>query len=358
VTDQTARTPYCRKIRYGITGAPILTEDEMDGSHAPGVGMEPRLIELVYSSARDGKPASVSASVTGWWTRFGRREQPEDQMTTHFKNGPDGWPDWLVGEARLHDPAAVVPPAVDRAALRDRIAEGLLDHLSRTADIRRGDDGELAFMPVVTETERMRLADAVLAVLPATTDRAAEVAKHVTRAIFALKSPVPPGSEHYRSGWDDGLEAAMDAARDAVLSVLRRMADETPQSVAETEFTEARAAFMQIGRTPSLEGLRAELRIEGWPPIVGRYCGASMGRMHDVPGHEHLLAVDPRLIFEYADEQPAAVAQPDEEAEGPRTVCVCGHTRGEHITVSGRLLCDTCNPDSTDNLVCKEFEAL
>ena len=73
-------------------------------------------------------------------------------------------------------------------------------------------------------------------------------------------------------------------------------------------FTEARAAFMQIGRTPSLEGLRAELHIEGQPTIVGRYAGASMGRMHDVPGHEHLLAVDPRLIFEYAAEEPPAEA--------------------------------------------------
>lgn len=51
-------------------------------------------------------------------------------------------------------------------------------------------------------------------------DRAADVsAKSVTRAIFALKSPPPPGSQHYRSGWDDGLEAAIDAARD-VLSVV------------------------------------------------------------------------------------------------------------------------------------------
>ena len=50
--------------------------------------------------------------------------------------------------------------------------------------------------------------------------------------------------------------------------------------------------------------------------------------------------------------------QPDEEAHGPRTVCICGHTRGEHLRVSGRLLCDECVPDSTDNLVCKEFEAL
>ena len=46
------------------------------------------------------------------------------------------------------------------------------------------------------------------------------LAKHITRAIFALKTPSPGGSQHYQSGWDDGLEAAMDAARDAVLSVL------------------------------------------------------------------------------------------------------------------------------------------
>ncbi|BCM70899.1 hypothetical protein EASAB2608_06233 [Streptomyces sp. EAS-AB2608] len=57
-------------------------------------------------------------------------------------------------------------------------------------------------------------------------DRAAEeVAKHVVRAIFALKTPSPDGSQHYRSGWDDGLEAAMDAARDAVLAVLPETVD-------------------------------------------------------------------------------------------------------------------------------------
>jgi hypothetical protein len=125
VTETPARTPYCHKIRYGITGAPILTEDDMDGSHAPGVGVEPRLIELVYSTARDGKPASVSASVTGWWTRFGRRDEPDDQVTTHFKSGPDGWPYWLAEEARLHDPAAAESagpaPATDRAALSAKL---------------------------------------------------------------------------------------------------------------------------------------------------------------------------------------------------------------------------------------------
>ncbi|MFJ8992653.1 hypothetical protein ACIRQH_19930 [Streptomyces sp. NPDC102279] len=78
---------------------------------------------------------------------------------------------------------------------------------------------------------------------------------------------------------------------------------------AADDFTDARAAFMNIGRTPSLEGLRTELRIEGRPVLVGRYCGAEMGRMHDVPGYEHVLSIKPQLLFEYdestAAEQPA-----------------------------------------------------
>lgn len=100
------RTPYCHKIRYGITGAPVLDGDEMDGSHAPGVGIAPKLIELVYSPGRAGKPAHVDASVTGDWTRFGEPDDFGGQVTTHFKSGPDGWPEWLAEEARLHDPAA------------------------------------------------------------------------------------------------------------------------------------------------------------------------------------------------------------------------------------------------------------
>ena len=47
-----------------------------------------------------------------------------------------------------------------------------------------------------------------------------QVAQHVTRALFALKTPSPDGSTHYQSGWDDALEAGMDKARDAVLEVL------------------------------------------------------------------------------------------------------------------------------------------
>jgi hypothetical protein len=74
---------------------------------------------------------------------------------------------------------------------------------------------------------RMTVAASSAGRAPAADRAADELAKTVTRAIFALKSPAPPGSEHYRAGWDDGLEAAIDAARDAVL---RRMAGEAPHT--------------------------------------------------------------------------------------------------------------------------------
>ncbi|MET8826051.1 hypothetical protein ABZX40_13345 [Streptomyces sp. NPDC004610] len=62
--------------------------------------------------------------------------------------------------------------------------------------------------------DRSDLRDRTAALLPD------EAAKHVVRSVFALKTPSPDGSKHYQAGWDDGLEAAMEAARDAVLAVL------------------------------------------------------------------------------------------------------------------------------------------
>ncbi|WP_329308352.1 hypothetical protein [Streptomyces microflavus] len=50
---------------------------------------------------------------------------------------------------------------------------------------------------------------------PMTPDVAA-IQQAAIRAIHALKSPTPDGSRHYQSGWDDGLEAAIDAARDGI----------------------------------------------------------------------------------------------------------------------------------------------
>jgi hypothetical protein len=51
-------------------------------------------------------------------------------------------------------------------------------------------------------------------------DFAEAVAVYVVRSLFALKDPKPDGSKHYQSGWDDALEAAMDAAKSSVLTAL------------------------------------------------------------------------------------------------------------------------------------------
>jgi hypothetical protein len=108
-------------------------------------------------------------------------------------------------------------PQPDRAGLRDRIAEALLDYLSRTADIRRGDDGELAFMPEVTDPERLRIADAVLAVLPG--DRRATVLREAADWFEA----------NYPTTQMDGCQAAI-LLRDRADAddKLRRMVDEAP----------------------------------------------------------------------------------------------------------------------------------
>ncbi|XUM01257.1 hypothetical protein ACQ86F_31755 [Streptomyces venezuelae ATCC 10712] len=52
---------------------------------------------------------------------------------------------------------------------------------------------------------------------------------------------------------------------------------------------------MQIGQTPSLQGLRAELRIEGHPPLIGNYAGAGMRRLK-----KGVLAIEPMLLFAWA----------------------------------------------------------
>jgi hypothetical protein len=105
MTEPVTRTPFCTKVRYGVTGAPAIPGGQ--GSYAPGITIEPTWIELVYSPARNGKPATVAAAVTGWYMRDGERVQPEGAVLSHYFNGPDGWPAWLAAEARLHDPNTV-----------------------------------------------------------------------------------------------------------------------------------------------------------------------------------------------------------------------------------------------------------
>jgi hypothetical protein len=282
---QPARTPYCHKIRYGITGAPILDEAEMDGSFAPGVGVEPALIELVYSPARDGKPASVDASVTGWWTRFGERDQFGGRMATHFKDGPDGWPAWLAEEARLHDPAAIPVPApaptdgsvreqlldaldfaycqglgygtpeelvaaydatllppTDQTALRDRIAEAI-DGVFTRWQTGLGD-----------QRPQDAIHDAVMAVLPTPTDRAALV-DLVDQLIEHC-----PDHGCVEPEWGDGCHCE-------IVPLLRRLADAVPVSGPGGAADETRAARprcphcqMPHDLTPDIAAVCASIR--------------------------------------------------------------------------------------------------
>jgi hypothetical protein len=136
--------------------------------------------------------------------------------------------DWIVPEAEpgrfypvkpdvfaaTYEPAASAGcvPAADRAELRDRIADAVHMHLAGTADIRLTEGGEYAFVPEVTDAERIRLADAVLAVLPAPADRAAEW----RAAADALDAYITRYRTPSITNWTGAV------------AFLRRMADETP----------------------------------------------------------------------------------------------------------------------------------
>jgi hypothetical protein len=98
-----------------------------------------------------------------------------------------------------------------------------------------------------------------------------------------------------------GLAYALESAQllqspetAAELGRLRARVAELEAETAPLPDTEGGKAFRQIGHTPSLQGLRAELRIEGFPPLVGRYSGAGMRRLDD---RRELLLIEPALVF-------------------------------------------------------------
>lgn len=76
-------------------------------------------------------------------------------------------------------------------------------------DNTTGDEGEYSLEYV---KERCRILAASLRAVEAERDG---LRKRAIRAVHKLKSPAPSGSQHYRSGWDDGLEAAIDAISSA-----------------------------------------------------------------------------------------------------------------------------------------------
>lgn len=120
----------------------------------------------------------------------------------------------------------------DRAALRERIAEALLDHLSRTADIGPGRNDQLAFMPEIDDPERLRIADAVLAVLPAPADRAKSTAPLAANLpLVKGHCPACNGASLFLGEGGYVTCSRIDCPEpDAASTVLeRRVADEAPQ---------------------------------------------------------------------------------------------------------------------------------
>lgn len=186
--------------------------------------------------------------------------------------------------------AGLVPavvPSVGVPALRDRVRRAVCEA-----------EGFAWDSSMLEPDEYGDVADAVLAALPAPADRAAvlteaaeAVAKHVARAIFALKSPQPPGSEHYRSGWDDGLEAAIDAARD---ELLRRLAGEAAPDNTETSGAcDEQIRLLRLTLDAVEEG-RRELRSENAQLRARLWTLAAM-----LEGLNRLLATSSRDWGEY-----------------------------------------------------------
>ena len=302
MTDQTARTPYCHKIRYGITGAPELPGCE--GSYAPEITIAPKVIEFVYSVAREGQPACVDAAVTGSWMRDGERVLPDREITHHYAHGPEGWPGWLVEEARLHDP--VVPaPATDQTVLRDRIA-ALFRHPPGEERLGDATPGEIA--------------DAVMAVLPATVDRAAVRAAALHEGADALLALDP--AEAALAGqhaWADGA------------ALLRRLAE-----ARQDDRFDVGSEFVRQADKPNEAGLTA------WETDVAREARQEPTQDGEQPTlrERHRAAWTALTPAEQAAQLDALDAIDDDAAQSgqpePKTSCDCPPTQ------AGLELCPAC----------------
>jgi hypothetical protein len=205
VPDQPAidRIPLAHSVHYAVRGAP-----EVPNQYGPGV-LRPSEITITYKSSTDSQLGRIHAYVAGRIWVDGKETPllPGGLYGQHYFDGLNGWPEWLAEEARLHDPdaaPAVQAPAADRAALRDRIAAAIIES-----------DGvpSFEFAARLHRQAAFREADAVLAVLPAPTDRATVLREAADR----LEERNPDRSADF----SDGVDWALDE--------LRRMAAEAQQ---------------------------------------------------------------------------------------------------------------------------------
>ncbi|GLP64265.1 hypothetical protein TUSST3_08850 [Streptomyces sp. TUS-ST3] len=151
-----------------------------------------------------------------------------------------------------------------------------------------------ASVSAVDQTTRDRIAEAA----------PEELAKHVARSIFALKTPSPDGSKYYQAGWDDGLEAAMDAARDALLAVLPPPAD---RAAVLHEAADAITAVIERDRAYSPRRSNDRAALGGAREIV-------LG-----------LIDKPRRLADEAQQPAVGARQPDTETAGCTDPIECSH---------------------------------
>jgi hypothetical protein len=198
-TETVSRIPLARSVVYTVRGVPEI-DDGYSGEHT----IAPTEISLTYRLAADGQPGSVHAYVAGWWMRGAVRVPMDKPVGRHFPGRTFAdWPAWLAEEARLHDPAAVVVrvPDTSQTTDRDRIAEALRYW--------------------VHPTDRGTAADAVLAALPAPSDRAA------VDAVRKLHQPMERGPFTicaHCSGWD-GKWRCLGVVANYPCPTLRAMAE-------------------------------------------------------------------------------------------------------------------------------------
>jgi hypothetical protein len=195
-----------QSIELVLTGKPDVPYKWGTGS------IRPRIVIVTYR--QDG----IRAHLYGVWVR--EDGQPaDDPCDQEYRVDDADWPDWLVELAAVHDPrtkAADRAPDVDRAALRDRIARALAGVTV----------GHKAFITVDVRAEYPR-ADAVLAALPVTADRAT-VLREAADTVFALdfdELRATSQFDSHRQAWDLGT---IDAS-----TALRRMADQTQPAEAQ-----------------------------------------------------------------------------------------------------------------------------
>jgi hypothetical protein len=210
---------------------------------------------------------------------------------------------WLAARLTVTDqpPAApaVQAPATDQTALRDRIAEALAREDAHNTGY---DHGFAASYGADDETDGF--VDAVLAVLPAPTDQAAELTE-VERKMLEYALALAQDKIWSLDGFTDEDQAAVHS--------LRRMADKTQPTQAKpaTPMTEPRLFHLQ--RDHDVSGVSGTGRVANgvlWPDgtVSLRWIGERPSTVHwdrlDDAEHVHGHGGATRIVW--ADEQPPA----------------------------------------------------